>query len=95
MNTPRPYIDQRIPELQNEWIREFDLNGDPSEFVWHRDKKDRKVFILEGNGWFFQMDDRIPCEMKKGDVLEVPKETYHRIFKAGSNPLRVRISESE
>lgn len=95
MNTPRPYIDQRISDIQNEWVREFNLDSDPSEFVWHRDKKDRRVLVLEGDGWFFQMDDHIPCEMKKGDLLEIPKEKFHRIFKAGKNSLKLQISESE
>jgi hypothetical protein len=77
----------------NTWIREFSPNVDSHEYVWHRDKNDRIVKVLGGKGWSFQMDDQIPCEIAIGDTLSIPKETYHRIFKAGVNTLRIEITE--
>ncbi len=62
------------------------------ELVWHRDRNDRIVEILESDGWYFQFEDQLPTEMKKGDVLNIPKESYHRIIK-GSNDLVVKIYE--
>jgi quercetin dioxygenase-like cupin family protein len=50
------------------------------------------VEILESDGWYFQIEDQLPTEMKKGDVLNIPKESYHRIIK-GSNDLIVKIYE--
>jgi quercetin dioxygenase-like cupin family protein len=50
------------------------------------------VEILESDGWYFQFEDQLPTEMKKGDVLNIPKESYHRIIK-GSNDLIVKIYE--
>lgn len=73
--------------------RVFKENVGSDELVWHRDKNDRKVEIIESNGWFFQFEDQLPIEMKKGDVLNIPKESYHRIIK-GTNDLIVKIYES-
>lgn len=86
-----PYTDIKKGNLK---IREFSHNIESDELVWHRDKRDRTVTVLEGEGWWFQMDDDIPREMKEGDVLKVPKETFHRIFKAGTSPLKIQIKES-
>ena len=35
-------------------IRTFDINEDQAEFVWHKDKEDRMVEVISGNGWQFQ-----------------------------------------
>jgi hypothetical protein len=74
--------------------REFDSMIESDELVWHRDKKTREVTVLEGSGWYFQMDNEIPKEMKEGDVLLVPKMEYHRIYKAGDTPLKISIKEN-
>jgi len=80
-------------EVQNEVIlRVFKEDVENDELVWHRDRKDRKVEIIESNNWLFQFEDQLPIEMKKGDVLNIPKESYHRIIK-GSNDLIVKIFE--
>lgn len=72
--------------------RVFKENVGSDELVWHRDRNDRIVEILESDGWYFQFEDQLPREMKKGDVLNIPKESYHRIIK-GSNDLIVKIYE--
>lgn len=80
-------------EIENDVIiRIFEEDVDNDELVWHRDKKDRKVEIIESENWYFQFEDNIPIEMKKGDVLNIPKESYHRIIK-GKNNLKVKIFE--
>lgn len=93
MNTPRPYLDHQT--VHNKWIREFDPVAESHEYVWHRDKKDRRVVIMEGDGWFFQMDEDIPYELFVGNELYIPAQSYHRIFKAGSTPLKIEIAETE
>ena len=87
----KPYTDTK--HNSNSWIREFAPDVDNHELVWHRDKKDRIVKVLDGDGWIFQMDEEVPCEMKRGDILNVPKETYHRLYKSGVNTLRIQITE--
>jgi quercetin dioxygenase-like cupin family protein len=73
-------------------IRIFDENIDSHELVWHRDKRNRVVEVLEGEGWKFQMDNGIPHMLEVGDILNIPRETYHRIGK-GRTPLKLRIIE--
>jgi hypothetical protein len=73
-------------------IREFDVNISTDELVWHRDANDRVVEVLSGNGWKFQMDDRLPIELKEGMELQIPKETFHRIGK-GNTKLVIKIKE--
>lgn len=75
-----------------EIIRTFDESIDGHELVWHRDKKDRVVQVLEGSGWWFQLDNSLPLELKVGTELEIPKETYHRVIK-GDTPLKIKIIE--
>jgi quercetin dioxygenase-like cupin family protein len=85
----KPY---RQETFCNTIIREFDLDINPLELVWHRDKRDRIVEVLEGEGWEFQMDNELPQVLKKGDVMEIPKETYHRV-KKGNTKLVIKIIE--
>jgi len=73
-------------------VREFDANIDVSELVWHRDKKNRVVEVVSGKGWKFQMDNQLPIELKEGMVLQIPKETFHRIGK-GDTKLVIKIKE--
>jgi quercetin dioxygenase-like cupin family protein len=73
-------------------IRVFDETIDSHELVWHRDKKDRVVEVLEGEGWKFQMDNQIPLVLEVGDIITIPKETYHRIGR-GRTPLKIKIIE--
>lgn len=65
---------------------------DSGELVWHRDRNDRVVEILQSNGWKFQMDNKLPIEMKRGDILEIKKNTYHRVIK-GKGDLVIKITE--
>ena len=74
--------------------RTFESSVDGEELVWHRDRQTRTVKVLEGTGWRFQMDNQLPQQLSKGDVLHIPKETYHRIM-AGDNNLVVEIEEHE
>jgi hypothetical protein len=73
-------------------IREFDTNIPTEELVWHRDKKNRIVEVISGNGWKFQMDNQLPIELKKGMQIQIPKETFHRIGK-GNTKLVIKIKE--
>lgn len=85
----KPYTEQR---KGNEIIREFSTNVNSMELVWHRDAKDRIIEILDGEGWKFQLDNKIPVELKKGDKFQIQKEVYHRIQK-GKTPLKIKITE--
>ena len=75
-------------------MREFKESVDSSEFIWHLDREDRKIFILESNGWKLQMDNELPKELVKGDTYFIPKMTYHRVIK-GNGDLRIRLTKLE
>lgn len=85
----KPYTEDR---QDGYIIREFDSNISNKELVWHRDEKDRVVEVIEGSGWRFQMDNKLPIELKEGMVFQIPKETYHRIGK-GNTKLVIKIKE--
>jgi quercetin dioxygenase-like cupin family protein len=78
----------------NSRIREFKTNTPNKELVWHRDEKDRYVTILEGEGWQFQLDNELPLELKKKDVIFIPKHKYHRVIK-GKTDLLIKIEEND
>lgn len=89
MITPKPY-EQKIED--GYLIRYFSYDIDTDKLVWHRDKKDRIVEILQSDGWMFQLDNQLPIEMKTGDIIEIPKEIYHRAIK-GNGDLLIKIKE--
>ena len=85
------YIDERLSDTS--WIREFDPEVTGSEeYVWHRDKNNRSVEILSGDGWQFQFDNELPIIINKNDTIVIPKMIYHRIL-PGQNKLRIKINE--
>ena len=77
-------------KFENYWIRIFSKDVETDELKWHFDNENRKVTILEGNDWQFQMDDDLPITLKIGDEIKIPKGIYHRI-KRGSNDLKIKI----
>ena len=70
-----PYIDKGD-------IRVFLHGVDEKELVWHRDREDRRIYVIESSGWKFQFDDCLPFELNNGDEFEIPRMTYHRILKS-------------
>lgn len=87
----KPY--QEVIDKDNSHLREFKINIDSTELVWHKDEKDRYITILEGEGWQFQKDNELPSTLQKGDIIFIPKETYHRVIKGSSN-LLINIIEN-
>jgi quercetin dioxygenase-like cupin family protein len=73
-------------------IRTFSKDVLNEELVWHRDKNNRTVTILEGEGWKFQRDNELPISLSKGDTLEIEAYSYHRIIK-GNTDLKIKIEE--
>jgi len=85
----KPYIDKKI---NSSIIREFSDDIDPIELMWHRDKHDREVEILEGQNWKFQLDNQLPIELKKGDCIFIPAKEWHRVIK-GNTALKIKIKQ--
>ena len=80
-----PYSDQ-------ENIRTFSKDVDPMDLIWHTDKENRDITILEGEGWSFQRDNELPMELSKGDRLHIPEGQIHRIRK-GNTDLVIKIDK--
>lgn len=72
--------------------RTFKHTVDPSTLVWHRDKKDRYVIVIEGRDWKFQIDNELPLELEEGTRIFIPREQIHRVHK-GTTDLVIRIEE--
>ena len=87
----KPYIDKHIDRTTR--VRTFNHLVESDELVWHRDRKDRIVTVIEGKDWYFQMDNEVPKLMEQGSEIVIPKMEYHRIYKAGSTPLKLEIKE--
>jgi quercetin dioxygenase-like cupin family protein len=73
-------------------IRIFSKDVDPMSLVWHQDKEDRIVEVLEGKGWMFQRDNELPLTLKEGDCISIPAMQIHRTIK-GTTDLKIKIEE--
>ena len=75
-------------------VREFKGDVDPSELIWHRDREDRLIKVIEANGWGYQLDNQLPLPLEDGQELFIPKMMYHRVIKgAGSLVVEVYMDE--
>ena len=82
-----PYSERRKDNLI---VRTFSQDIDEEELVWHRDREDREVTVLEETDWQFQFDNELPQVLK--NTIFIPKNTYHRLIK-GTGELNVHITE--
>lgn len=73
-------------------VRTFSKDTDEMSLIWHTDKENRDITILEGKGWRFQRDNELPIELSKGDTLYIPEGQVHRILK-GSTDLVIQIKK--
>lgn len=85
-----PYNEKIISK--HEIIREFNENINPIELKWHRDLQSRTITVLEGKGWYFQIEDELPVELKEGVTIFIPKLEWHRVIKGKTN-LKIKIQE--
>lgn len=74
----------------NKKIRVFSENTESDELKWHRDREDRLVTVLEGQGWEIQMDNELPKKLEVSQKFLIPEGVYHRIIK-GQGDLKVSI----
>ena len=81
-------------EENDKLIRVFEENIDASELIWHQDREDRTIKVIEANGWGYQLDNQLPLPLKKVQELFIPKMTYHRVIK-GTGPLVVEVRMHE
>lgn len=87
----KPYNDYYVDE--GEWVREFAVDVDSDELVWHRDEKDREIEVLHGEGWQFQRDNEVPFIINTNSKFKINAMVYHRLIK-GTTPLIIKIKET-
>jgi len=72
-----PFKQQKIDK--NLLIREFHPK-DSDDFVWHKDKEDRIICLIEGESWFIQFDNCFPILLIPNDKITINKNVWHRII---------------
>jgi quercetin dioxygenase-like cupin family protein len=88
-----PFKEKIIEENENFILvqRNFMSMMSEEELNWHKDKEEREVFLVEGDGWYLQMENEIPVLMQKGSVFKIPKETWHRIINKNGTNLIINV----
>jgi hypothetical protein len=81
-----PYKEDKISE--NTFIREFKVDTDSSEYIWHKDREDRVIESIGDTDWLIQMDNELPKKIE-GKIF-IPKETFHRVIK-GKGDLKIKL----
>ena len=85
-----PFEEQQISKFKS--IRTFSKDVNEMDLIWHADKENRVINILEGNGWKFQFDEELPIEMIAGTSISIPKGKIHRVIK-GKGPLKIQLNK--
>ena len=91
MVTVLPFEEEKIKD--NIFIRTFSTDVDEMDLIWHTDKENRFIKVLEGNGWQFQYDEELPFEMTEGLGFPVMKGQIHRVIK-GLGPLKIELHKN-
>ena len=74
------------------FIRTFPADVDEMDLIWHADKENRIITVLEGNGWKFQFDEELPIEMTKGLSISIFEGRLHRVIK-GKGLLKIKLQK--
>ena len=88
-----PFKEKIIEETETYILvqRDFMSTLIEEELNWHMDEEDREVFVVEGDGWYLQIENELPQLMQKESIFKIPKETWHRIInKNGTKLINVR-----
>ena len=86
-----PFEEEQIDQYN--FIRTFPADVDEMDLIWHADKENRIITVLEGNGWKFQFDEELPIEMTKGKSISILKGVIHRVIK-GNGPLVIKLQKN-
>ena len=76
------------------FLREFRENVDPEELIWHQDREDRVIKVIESNGWKLQLDNQLPVLLEKDSTYNIPAYVYHRVIK-GSGRLLIEVEKNK
>lgn len=91
MRTPRPYNETKEGSTV---LREFTENVNSDELIWHQDRNDRRVTVIECKQWQLQLEKGLPFQLIEGNTYDIPANTWHRVIKGIGN-LRIKIVEKD
>lgn len=74
-------------------IREFSEEVEKDELVWHRDKLDREITVIESNDWLIQRDNELPQLLEEGKSYFIKAKDWHRVVK-GKGRLLIAVKEN-
>lgn len=80
-----PFTETQIS--RNVFIREFDHSVDSEELVWHQDRENRHIKVLESNTWLLQIDNQVPFFLEEGKTYYIEAYNWHRLIKGKDNLL--------
>ena len=86
-----PFEEEQIDNYN--FIRTFSADVDEMELIWHEDRENRVIKVLEGNGWKFQFDEELPIEMTEGLSISIFKGRIHRVIK-GHGQLKIELQKT-
>ena len=86
-----PFKEEKIDQYN--FIRTFPADVDEMDLIWHADKENRIITVLEGNGWKFQFDEELPIEMTEGLSISIFKGRIHRVIK-GHGQLKIELQKT-
>ena len=92
MSEEFPFVQTKLSE--NKALRTFNESVNNAELIWHMDREDRIITVLESDSWKLQMDNELPEVLKVGNEYNIPKMVYHRLHK-GEGRLIIDIKEYE
>jgi len=78
-----PFVQTRLSE--NRALRTFTKDVEEMDLVWHMDKEDRLITVLESDCWMLQLDNELPIILEVDKRYYIPKMTYHRVIKGFSD----------
>lgn len=87
-----PFTEKKISDIL--FLREFKGDVASEELVWHQDREDRRIKVIESNGWMLQMDNELPVLLKEGTVYSIPAYEFHRVIK-GNGTLKIMVEKNE
>ena len=87
-----PFTEKKMRD--NLFLREFKENVESQDLVWHQDRENRTIVVLESDGWKLQMDNELPFPLVEGEVYDIPAYSFHRVIK-GTGDLRVVVEKRQ
>tara|TARA_B100001029_G_C14874925_1_gene346670 strand:- start:170 stop:457 length:288 start_codon:yes stop_codon:yes gene_type:complete len=88
-----PFCEKIIEETETYVLvqRNFMSTLIEEELNWHIDEEDREVFVVEGDGWYLQIENEVPQLMQKEFIFKITKETWHRIINKNGTNLIINV----